>query len=382
MKNKVLYIIVLAFVILSLWSTENLTEDQVMMLMKEELEFTNELLQTQQITSRIITLKQETLTRKTGQMLQDFERLKELANRDEMLDEQSLKQAQSELDDLKSSTASISSEIQDFVTEMQSANDKRKSNYARLITLAENIIRLVSNDASTAVPIELSQQMHTSLERLKKAYQQDSFDNQAFNSFVDAFGTYAEILSRSGADITLIQIYAQQLRLIGQNIDEYNKQYASFQQAMYEYQAMLAAQEEANLELAKELERINQYQEERYFREFIFFDSGRVEIKQDYIDVMKQFADEFRDYQDHEFFIIGYSDSDPIRGKLARTYPSNWELSLARATAVARYLIEKLDISAAQIVIVGRGEYKPFFEDGVLDKTKSRRVEIKIEKIK
>ena len=382
MKNKVLYIIVLAFVILSLWSTENLTEDQVMMLMKEELEFTNELLQTQQITSRIITLKQETLTRKTGQMLQDFERLKELANRDEMLDEQSLKQAQSELDDLKSSTASISSEIQDFVTEMQSANDKRKSNYARLITLAENIIRLVSNDASTAVPIELSQQMHTSLERLKTAYQQDSFDNQAFNSFVDAFGTYAEILSRSGADITLIQIYAQQLRLIGQNIDEYNKQYASFQQAMYEYQAMLAAQEEANLELAKELERINQYQEERYFREFIFFDSGRVEIKQDYIDVMKQFADEFRDYQDHEFFIIGYSDSDPIRGKLARTYPSNWELSLARATAVARYLIEKLDISAAQIVIVGRGEYKPFFEDGVLDKTKSRRVEIKIEKIK
>ncbi len=382
MKILILTFLLSSLIICGLLASTNLTEEQMMLLIKEELEFTNELLQAQQITAQIITMKQQSLTKKTAQMQKDFERLKELANRDEILDEQSLLLAQSELKSLKLSTQSVGAEIDDFIKEMQTANDKRSSNNARLIVLSENIIALVRKDKSTPYPEELLAVMASNLDLMKTAHSKDSFDNAAFRDFVAAFGVYANYLERSGADISLVKIYAEQLRLIGQNIEEYNKQYQSFQQAMNEYQSMLKTQEEANIQLTEELSRINQYQEERFFRELIYFDSGSVELKNEFKQILKTFADEYREFKDSEFHIIGYSDSDPITGKLARTYPTNWELSMARATAVARYLIDKLDISASQIVITGRGEYMPFFKDGVIDKTKSRRVEIKIEKIK
>jgi chemotaxis protein MotB len=72
----------------------------------------------------------------------------------------------------------------------------------------------------------------------------------------------------------------------------------------------------------------------------------------------------------------GHTDTLPIRSP---QYPSNWELSVARATAVVRYLVESHDLSPLRIAARGLGEHKPLFPNNALrGEPRNRRVEIRI----
>ncbi|MFB3819147.1 MAG: flagellar motor protein MotB [Candidatus Methylomirabilales bacterium] len=72
----------------------------------------------------------------------------------------------------------------------------------------------------------------------------------------------------------------------------------------------------------------------------------------------------------------GHTDTLPIR---SLQFPSNWELSVARATAVVRYLGEAHGISPLRLAARGLGEHKPLYpNDAVRGEPRNRRVEIRI----
>jgi chemotaxis protein MotB len=74
--------------------------------------------------------------------------------------------------------------------------------------------------------------------------------------------------------------------------------------------------------------------------------------------------------------IEGHTDNIPIR---TLVYPSNWELSTARATSVLRYLVERRSLDPARLAIAGYGEFRPIVANDTLeDRAKNRRVEIVI----
>jgi len=58
--------------------------------------------------------------------------------------------------------------------------------------------------------------------------------------------------------------------------------------------------------------------------------------------------------------IEGHTDSIPIK---TDTYPSNWELSTARATNLIYYLTKNSDIKPNRLSAVGYGEYIPLAEN-------------------
>ncbi len=71
--------------------------------------------------------------------------------------------------------------------------------------------------------------------------------------------------------------------------------------------------------------------------------------------------------------IEGHTDNVPIR---TVAYPSNWELSTARAVNVLRFLIEQQSISAEKLSAVGLSSYQPVASnDSALGRAKNRRVE-------
>ncbi len=73
--------------------------------------------------------------------------------------------------------------------------------------------------------------------------------------------------------------------------------------------------------------------------------------------------------------IDGHTDKRPI---FTNKFPSNWELSSARATSVARYLITK-GVPANRIAIAGFGEHQPLdIGDSEFAYTRNRRIEIKL----
>jgi chemotaxis protein MotB len=77
---------------------------------------------------------------------------------------------------------------------------------------------------------------------------------------------------------------------------------------------------------------------------------------------------------DFEVRIEGHSDDLPIK---TAQFPSNWELSTARAVNVLRYFIETGTISSQRLSAAGFGEFQPLVpNDSIEHRAQNRRVEI------
>ena len=72
--------------------------------------------------------------------------------------------------------------------------------------------------------------------------------------------------------------------------------------------------------------------------------------------------------------VEGHTDNVPIR---TTRYPSNWELSVARAVNVVKYFIEVGHVDPRRLSAVGYGESRPLVaNDTPANRIKNRRVEI------
>ncbi len=109
----------------------------------------------------------------------------------------------------------------------------------------------------------------------------------------------------------------------------------------------------------------------------ILFDSGKVEIKPKGVDVLKQVSNVLVNVTDKQIRIEGHTDNVPIRGKLLERFPSNWELSTARATNVVRYLIESGQLTPSNLTAVGHADTQPVApNDEEEGRSLNRRIEI------
>jgi chemotaxis protein MotB len=75
--------------------------------------------------------------------------------------------------------------------------------------------------------------------------------------------------------------------------------------------------------------------------------------------------------------VEGHADNMEIGPSLKSVYPTNWDLSKARATGVLRYLVEKGGIDSARVSSVGYGDSKPIVSNATeAGRSKNRRVDI------
>lgn len=57
--------------------------------------------------------------------------------------------------------------------------------------------------------------------------------------------------------------------------------------------------------------------------------------------------------------VVGHTDGDPPAGAIRKLYPTNWELSSARAVAIARVLTEKFALPASHLTVAARADSEP-----------------------
>ena len=108
----------------------------------------------------------------------------------------------------------------------------------------------------------------------------------------------------------------------------------------------------------------------------ILFDSGKAEVKKGGLEILGKVISILKDVNDKSIRIEGHTDDVKIVGALARRYPTNWELSAARAINVARYLQDQ-GIDPGQLSAVAYGEWKPVATNDTAEgKAKNRRIEI------
>jgi chemotaxis protein MotB len=108
----------------------------------------------------------------------------------------------------------------------------------------------------------------------------------------------------------------------------------------------------------------------------ILFDSGKAEVKPAGLKVLNKLVDILKDARDKTIRVEGHTDANPIAGELAKIFPTNWELSAARAINVTRYL-QQQGIDPANLAAVAYGEYRPVASNDTEEgQARNRRTEI------
>jgi chemotaxis protein MotB len=105
----------------------------------------------------------------------------------------------------------------------------------------------------------------------------------------------------------------------------------------------------------------------------VLFDTGKTDIKPEGKTALAEVATALKGVTGRRFQVAGHTDTVPIRTK---EFPSNWELSTARAVAVVKLLVEK-GVRADVMSAAGYAEFDPAQSNATgSGKQKNRRIEI------
>ncbi len=102
----------------------------------------------------------------------------------------------------------------------------------------------------------------------------------------------------------------------------------------------------------------------------ILFSSGSSALSETSLPVLDKIADKLKSFES-TINVEGFTDNIPIHNTL---FPSNWELSAARAASVVR-LFARLGIEPGRLAAIGYGEFRPIAGNDTEDgRSRNRRV--------
>ena len=113
------------------------------------------------------------------------------------------------------------------------------------------------------------------------------------------------------------------------------------------------------------------------FQDKILFDTGKADLREEAFEILNEVAGILEEIP-NEIKVEGFTDNVPIN---TPEFPSNWELSTARATTVLRYLAEEAEaeIPPARLSATGYGEYRPIVpNEGPENRQLNRRVDLTV----
>lgn len=112
----------------------------------------------------------------------------------------------------------------------------------------------------------------------------------------------------------------------------------------------------------------------------VYFQSGSAELTPKGVKELKGVAQRIREeFPDRTIRIEGYTDSRPIGEQLTTRFPSNWELSAARAARVARHFRWTHDMDPDRFEVVGFGSQHPVATNETEEgRRRNRRVRVAV----
>ena len=113
------------------------------------------------------------------------------------------------------------------------------------------------------------------------------------------------------------------------------------------------------------------------FVDRVLFESGKARITPEGKGILAKVGNTLKNVRDMQIRVVGHTDNVPIKKAYLNKFPSNWELSSARATAVVHYLQKETGVDAQKLEAVGKSFYSPLASHETKGgRTQNRRVEI------
>ncbi len=215
------------------------------------------------------------------------------------------------------------------------------------------------------------------LKKRQASLEQDNSALKTDNSALKQENTSLKQQVTSGQEqTTAAQQKAQAMQQQVGSLEQKNAELlAASQQRQQQYDALVKG---LSAEVEKGQLQVRQYQNMLAvdLAEQIFFDSGSATLKAGGKDVLKKVADALKKYDDKLIRVVGHTDNVPVAKSLRGAFPTNWELSVARATNVVRFL-QEVGIPPERMVASGRGQYDPVASNDTPEgRQKNRRIEI------
>ena len=263
------------------------------------------------------------------------------------------KGAEDELSALQASLAALQAENKDLTGAGAGAEAKTKEQEGRITALSGDLDKQkqISNDALSRVDL-LNQQLAALNRQLA-----------ALNEALDASEKKTQESSKTIEDL-------------GQRL---NAALAQQVQELQRYRSDFFGRLRALLSDRKDIRVVG----DRFvFQSEVLFPSGSATLTPEGFTAMDQLASAILDLDrqipkeiDWALQVDGHTDARPIQ---SAPFPSNWELSTARASSVVKFLISR-GVPAERLVAAGYGEFRPL-EAGNSEEAlqKNRRIELKL----
>jgi chemotaxis protein MotB len=111
-------------------------------------------------------------------------------------------------------------------------------------------------------------------------------------------------------------------------------------------------------------------------RNDVLFDTGEADVKPDGKTALAEVAGTLKTVGAKRFQVAGHTDTQPITTDKKKEFPTNWELSAARAIAVVKLLTAQ-GVDPSTLSAAGYGPYDPVASNATPDgMAKNRRIEI------
>jgi flagellar motor protein MotB len=187
--------------------------------------------------------------------------------------------------------------------------------------------------------------------------------------------------------ITLFAFYTsnknmnQALRACQQNLSEQNKKVAELTEVQIKqmkstYDTLVSDLKD---QIQKQEVTIKEFQESLSlnFIDRILFEFGKADLTPEGEKILKKVGEALKNIKGKKIRVTGHTDPVPIRPDFMYKFPSNWELSAARAASVVRYFQDKISLDPKEMEAIGRSFYQPEASNDTKEgRARNRRVEI------
>jgi chemotaxis protein MotB len=189
--------------------------------------------------------------------------------------------------------------------------------------------------------------------------------------------------------ITVISLFAsnrnvkQSLQACEKNLAEQNQKVAQLAEAQAKQMKSIYDTLVSDLkdQIQKQEVTIKEFQESLSlnFIDRILFEFGKADLTPEGEKVLKKVGEALKNIKGKKIRVTGHTDNVPIHPDYVHKFPSNWELSSARAASVVRYFQEKIGLDPKEMEAIGRSFYQPeASHDTKEGRARNRRVEILI----
>ncbi len=351
-------------------------KEQVYLSIKEELQLTVDIYKLQvEIMDMIMDMQRLSSMQKSEELSHQIDILRDLKIYEGRSDEQLIAKLQEQLDTNRKELATASLNLDEMEGRIKTIEAKIAAYYARINNSAELLIGQVENEFIANLPASILSTLKHDFKNMEAATVATGMDPNAFAAFQKAAEEYLNYISKTG-----------NRDKVASEIRTRNDDFASAQAAQMQYtqlltyvsafRELLEQQTKEKNELQRRFDEMQKLPYGKTYQDRIYFESGSVELDKEAIRILGEFAKSVPNRDDFDILITGYCDDTPIGAKLKKKYASNWELSLARSSAVVRYMLETLKFPPEKIIIAGKGEFDTANLEKA-DKQLSRRVEFR-----